>query len=105
MSQHTSLKYDPTRTRHRNVLKRHERIRRLRETSRWNDRLSVFGLPKVKSVKIRVKKVKAEKAEGEATAATAATPTGAPAPPAAAPKAPPAAKKPGSEKAKPGAGK
>jgi len=29
MSQHSSLRIDPTRTRHRNVLKRHERIQRL----------------------------------------------------------------------------
>lgn len=65
MSQHPSLKIDPTRTRHRNVLKRHERIQRLVEIEKWNDRASAFGLPKVKSLKIKVKKVKAEKAEGE----------------------------------------
>ena len=66
MSQHPSLKIDPTRTRHRNVLKRNERIQRLIEIEKWNDRASAFGLPKVKSLKIKVKKVKAEKAEGEA---------------------------------------
>ena len=74
MSQHSSLRIDPTRTRHRNVLKRHERIQRLIEQEKWNDRASVLGLPKVKSLKIKVKKVKAEKAEGEA-AAPAVTPT------------------------------
>lgn len=66
MSQHSSLRIDPTRTRHRNVLKRHERIRRLIETEKWNDRLSAFGLPKVKSLKIKMKKIKAEKVEGQA---------------------------------------
>lgn len=92
MSQHSSLRIDPTRTRHRNVLKRHERIQRLIEQEKWNDRPSVFGLPKVKSLKIKVKKVKAEKAEGE-TAAAAAAPTTAP-----------AARAPSPEKKKPAAG-
>ena len=68
MSQHSSLKIDPTRTRHRNVLKRHERVQRLVEMEKWNDRPSAFGLPKVKSLKIKVKKVKAEKAEGTVAA-------------------------------------
>lgn len=90
MSQHASLKIDPTKTRHRNVLKRHERIRRLKETEKWNDRPSALGLPKVKSMKIKVKKIKEEKAEaatlpGAAPAPAAGAPTAAPAP--AAPKA------------------
>ena len=96
MSQHTSLKIDPTRTRHRNVLKRHERIQRLVEIEKWNDRTSAFGLPKVKSLKIKVKKVKAEKAEGAAGAAGTAKPAQAPAagsPQAAAPPASPEKKK------------
>ena len=83
MSQHSSLKIDPTATRHRNVLKRHERIQRLMELEKWNDRASAFGLPKVKSMKIKVKKVKAEKAEG--AAATPAAGQATPAPGAAAP--------------------
>ena len=85
MSQHTSLKIDPTRTRHRNVLKRHERIQRLVEIEKWNDRVSAFGLPKVKSLKIKVKKVKAEKTEGAAAAAKPAAGQAAPAAQAAAP--------------------
>ncbi len=85
MSQHTSLKIDPTRTRHRNVLKRHERIQRLVEIEKWNDRASAFGLPKVKSLKIKVKKVKAEKAEGTTAAAKPAAGQAAPAAQAAAP--------------------
>ena len=96
MSQHTSLKIDPTRTRHRNVLKRHERIQRLVEIEKWNDRTSAFGLPKVKSLKIKVKKVKAEKAEGAAGAAGTAKPAQASAagsPQAAAPPASPEKKK------------
>ena len=73
MSQHASLRIDPTRTKHRNVLKRYERIRRLQEMQKWNHRPSALGLPKVKSLKIKVKKIKEAKAEG-ATAATAAAP-------------------------------
>jgi len=83
MSQHSSLRIDPTRTRHRNVLKRHERIQRLIETEKWNDRPTAFGLPKVKSLKIKVKKVKAEKAEGTAATAGAAPVAASSAPPAA----------------------
>jgi len=78
MSQHSSLRIDPTRTRHRNVLKRHERIQRLIETEKWNDRSSALGLPKVKSLKIKMKKVKAEKAEGAAAQPGAPTPAGVP---------------------------
>lgn len=77
MSQHTSLRSDPTQTKHRNVLKRHERIHRLIELEKWNDRPSAFGLPKVKSLKIKVKKVKAEKTEAPTpqTPAALAAPT------------------------------
>ncbi len=87
MSQHSSLRIDPTQQGHRNVLKRHERVQRLIDLERWKDRQSAFGLPKVKSLKIKVKKVKAEKAEGQMP--QAAAPPGAapaPAPPAAAEK-------------------
>jgi len=96
MSQHSSLRVDPTRTRHRNVLKRHERVRRLQETDKWNERNSVLGLPKVKSLKIKMKKIKAEKAEGETAAA--GTPATASAAPTAAPPAAEKKKQPPTEK-------
>lgn len=82
MSQHPSLRVDSTLTKHRNVLKRHERIHRLIELEKWNDRPSALGLPKVKSMKIKVKKVKAEKAEaaGAQPAASPGTPAPATAP-------------------------
>jgi len=102
MSQHPSLKVDSVGAKHRNVLKRYERIKKLQEQNKW-ERDSAFGLPKVKSVKIKVKKVK--EAAAEETAGTGAAPAaaGAAAPPAAAAKtsqpqaaaktaAPPAAK-------------
>lgn len=93
MSQHSSLRIDPTRTRHRNVLKRHERIHRLIEMEKWGERISAFGLPKVKSLKIKIKKVKAEKAESEVAAAAPGAAPGAVAAQAPAAKAPLAAEK------------
>jgi len=75
MSQHSSLRFSSVGVKHRNVLKRHERIKKLQESEKWNDRQSVFKLPKIKSLKIKVKKTKTEKAEGDA--AGAAAPVGA----------------------------
>ena len=69
MSQHSSLRIDKVGTRHRNVLKRFERIKKLKNEERWEDKESVYGLPKVKSQKIKTKKTKAtgeKPAEGEA---------------------------------------
>ena len=68
MSQHPSLKSDSVGARHRNVLKRHERIRDLQSLDTWSGRQSAFNLPKVRLIKLKVKKSKAEK-EGEAAAA------------------------------------
>lgn len=82
MSQHTSLKVASVGKKHRNVLKRYERIKRLQETEKWGSRKSAYGLPKIKSMKIKVRKAKSEKAE-EAEGAAGATPTATPAAPAA----------------------
>lgn len=73
MSQHSSLRIDKVGSRHRNVLKRYERLKKLKADERWQDGKSVFGLPKVKSQKIKAKKTKAapEKAEGAEGAAAA----------------------------------
>lgn len=69
MSIHPSLR--PSKGKgHRSVFKRFERIKILLEKDKWKEGISVFGLPKVKSIKIRVKKEKTEKAATE----TAATP-------------------------------
>ena len=51
-------------TRHRNVLSRAERIALLEEEGKWIEEKSVFGLPKVRNIK--VKQRKAAKAEAEA---------------------------------------
>ncbi|HNV86567.1 MAG TPA: small basic protein [Candidatus Omnitrophota bacterium] len=73
MSQHTSLKLKALSGRHRNVLKRYERIKKLKQDERWQDGMSAYGLPKVKSVKVKVKKAKAgPKAEGAEGATPAA---------------------------------
>ena len=56
-------------TRHRNVLTRAERIKVLTNEYLWEDGRSVFGLPKVKTIKVR-KKAKVEKEKTEETAAS-----------------------------------
>ena len=48
MSMHKSLKSKDELVRRRNVLTRAERIQRLKEEERWDDKKSAFGLPKVK---------------------------------------------------------
>ncbi|MCI0455700.1 MAG: small basic protein [Gemmataceae bacterium] len=74
MSIDKSLRRKNQLQRARNVLTRGERIKTLQDEERWQDGRSPFGLPKVKVVKIVVKKKakKEEKAEGEGEAATAA---------------------------------
>lgn len=71
MSQHPSLRIDSVGRKHRNVLSRLEKIKTLQGQGKWEDRKSIFGLPKVKSMKIKVKKIQEVAGETEA-AATAA---------------------------------
>ena len=87
MSQHPSLKATGFGVKHRNVLKRFERMKKMKTDERWSDVRSAYGLPKIKSVKIKVKKIKEAKvpAAGGAAAAPAAG-AAAPAAKAAAPK-------------------
>ena len=47
MSIDPSLKIKGALSRHRNVLKRAERIERLKEEDRWSEEDSLLGLPKV----------------------------------------------------------
>lgn len=93
MSIHPSLR--PSKGKgHRSVFKRFERIKILAEKDKWKENESVFGLPKVKSVKIKVKKEKSEAkiaAEGAAAAPEAgAAPAAGVAPAGAKPSAAPA---------------
>lgn len=84
MSQHPSLRLDSVGTKHRNVLKRFERVKKLRETGRWNEKSSIYNLPKVKSMKVKLKKAK----EAKEPAAGGTGETATPPPAAAAAKAP-----------------
>lgn len=77
MSLHPSLKTSKAGKKHRTVLKRYERLIALKEKGLLKDGDSVFGMPKLKIIKIKVKKeVKEEKPkEGEvAVAPTVSTP-------------------------------
>ena len=86
MSIDKSLRRKNTLQRARNVLTRGERILQMQKEDRWPDERSPFGLPKVKVIKLVVKKAKkkeekaAEGAEGEAAATGAAPAAGAAAP-------------------------
>jgi small basic protein (TIGR04137 family) len=79
MSLDRSLKSANALIRHRNVLTRDERLLRLKEAEKWDDKKSVFGLPKVANRKLIVggKGAKEEVAEGAAGAVAGATATGA----------------------------
>ncbi len=69
MSIDRSLKSAGSLARHRNVLTRAERIKRLTDQDRWEDGKSVLGLPKVANRNLKVgKKPKKEKEEGDAAA-------------------------------------
>ena len=72
MSLHPSLRIGGGEgTAHRNVFKRHERVKILQKEGRWKPGDPVFGLVKVKHIEIKVKK-EAKVAAAEGTAAPAA---------------------------------
>ena len=76
MSLDRSLKTGAGLSRHRNVLTRAERLQKLKDAEVWEEKKSVFGLPKVanRNVKVGKKAKKKEEAAegGEAAAAPAA---------------------------------
>ncbi len=76
MSLHPSLKTSKAGKKHRTVLKRYERLTALKEKGILKEDDSVFGMPKLKIIKIKVKKEKAEEKpkEGEGIAAAPAAP-------------------------------
>jgi small basic protein (TIGR04137 family) len=79
MSQHPSLRSDSVGAKHRNVFKRLERVKKLQEMGKWNDKATAYNLPKVKSQKIKMKKVKEAKegaAEGAAAPGAVVAPAG-----------------------------
>lgn len=73
MSQHSSLRVGRHAKQHRSVLKRLERLKTLREKEGWKEGESVFGIQKVKTLRIKMKKEKAAEAKPGETATTAAT--------------------------------
>lgn len=79
MSLHSSLR---TRTGAfgslRNVMKRFERVRHLMAQGLWTEGRSVYGLPKIKQVKMKVRKAAAKEKEGESAAAPSTAPSGSP---------------------------
>ena len=80
MSLHRSLKSANTMKRHRSVLSRLERVQILQEKGRLNfSEGSVLGLPKVKHLKIRIRKEKAA-TTAEWAAGAAGAPAGGAAP-------------------------
>ena len=76
MSIHPSLAISDKDKKQRSVLKRTERIRMMMEKGQWKEGDKVYGLPKIKSLRIKIKKEKVEKAAdtlgAEGAAATAA---------------------------------
>jgi len=74
MSLHPSLKTSKAGKKHRTVLKRYERLTALKEKGLLKDDDSVFGMPKLKIIKIKVKKEKAEEKPKDGEAAVTAAP-------------------------------
>ena len=83
MSIHPSLTVSEKDKKQRSVLKRTERIRTMMEKGQWKEGDDVYRLPKIKAVRLKIKKEKIEKAAettGTAEGGAPATPAaGAPA--------------------------
>ena len=63
MSIHPSLAISDKDKKQRSVLKRAERIRMMLERGQWKEGDDVYRLPKIKTVRLKIKKEKAEKTE------------------------------------------
>ena len=79
MSIHKSLAAGHRDAKHRNVLSREERMAKLEGEGRWDETKSIFGLPKVRSIKVaavkkapKVAKAAEEGAPAEGAAEAAA---------------------------------
>jgi small basic protein (TIGR04137 family) len=71
MSMHPSLKATEKGKKQRSVLKRIERLKSMWDKEKWKEGDSVYGLPKIKTIKIKIKKEKAEKVAEPGTEAAA----------------------------------
>jgi len=72
MSIHPSLRVKAGAGALRNVLKRYERVRHMMTNGQWTEDRSVFGLPKIKQLKMKARKAAKEKTEETAAAPGAA---------------------------------
>jgi len=72
MSIHPSLSISDKDKKPRSVLKRTERLRTMQTKGQWKEGDKVYGLPKIKTVRIKIKKEKVEKAAEVVTAEGAA---------------------------------
>jgi len=63
MSIHPSLSISDKDKKARSVLKRAERIRTMMEKGQWKEGDDIYRLPKIKTIRIKIKKEKVEKAE------------------------------------------
>ena len=63
MSIHPSLSSSKKDKKQRSVLKRIERLRLMLEKGQWKEGDDVYNLPKIKTLRIKIKKEKVEKAE------------------------------------------
>jgi small basic protein (TIGR04137 family) len=74
MSIHPSLKLSQKSKKQRSVLKRAERLRIMLEKGLWKPQDEVLGLPKIKTLRIKIKKEKAaEKVEAAAVEGAASS--------------------------------
>jgi small basic protein (TIGR04137 family) len=71
MSIHPSLSSSDKNKKQRSVLKRIERLKLMADKENWKAGDNVFGLPKIKTLKIKIKKEKAAAEKTDATAAAA----------------------------------
>ena len=62
----------------RNVLKRFERVRHLMAQGLWTEGRSVYGLPKIKQVKMKARKAAAKEKAGVSAATPSTAPPGSP---------------------------
>lgn len=81
MSIHPSLASSDKDKKQRSVLKRIERLRQMKDKEQWKEGDKVYGLPKIKTIRIKIKKEKAaEKATEAAPVEGAPTAAGTTAP-------------------------
>ena len=75
MSIHPSLSASAKAKKQRSVLKRAERLRILMDKDSWKVGQNIFALPKIKTMRIKIKKKKAAPAAAETTGEAEVTPT------------------------------